>query len=46
LEELGHEFNLGFPDLESVETEVSDAEFSGRKYMKELLQGLDEVVGK
>jgi hypothetical protein len=46
LEGLGREFDLGFPDLESVEIEVSDAEFSVWKYMKELLQGLDEVVGK
>jgi len=46
LEGLGLEFDPGFPDLESLEIEVSDAEFSGWKSTKELLQGLDEVVGK
>jgi hypothetical protein len=29
LEGLGPEFDPGFPDLESVEIEVSDADFSG-----------------
>jgi hypothetical protein len=29
LEGLGPKFDLGFPDLESVEIEVSDTEFSG-----------------
>ncbi|KAE9368036.1 alpha/beta-hydrolase [Stipitochalara longipes BDJ] len=46
LEGLDHEFDFGFPDLESTELEESDEEYIGKKAIKELLQGLDEVVGK
>lgn len=46
LEGLDHEFDLGFPDLENAEIEASDPEYEGKKAIRELLQGLDEVVGK
>ncbi|PMD40954.1 alpha/beta-hydrolase [Hyaloscypha variabilis F] len=46
LEGYDHDFDLGFPDLEVIELEKSDDEYLGKKAIKEVLQGLDEVVGK
>jgi len=45
LEGLDHEFDFEFPDLGTGELEVSNSDYIGKKAIKELLQGLDEVVG-
>jgi acetyl esterase/lipase len=45
LEGLDHEFDFGFPNLEIAENKIGEEDIIGAKAIRELLQGLDEVVG-